>query len=213
MSGDEQEFVREAFATNWLSSVGPNLTAFEAEVGSLLGGQHALALSSGTAAIHLALRHAGVGAGDRVAVSTLTFAGSVFPILYLGAIPVFIDSERASGNIDPALVQSYLHDAAKKGVLPKALIAVHLYGQHCDIDAVGAACAEYGVTLVEDAAESLGATYRGRQTGTTAQYSILSFNGNKVITTTAGGMVLARSDDAVATMRKWATQSREPAVE
>lgn len=213
MSGDEQEFVREAFATNWLSSVGPNLTAFEAEVGSLLGSLHALALSSGTAAIHLALRHAGVGAGDRVAVSTLTFAGSVFPILYLGAIPVFIDSERASGNIDPALVQSYLRDAAKTGALPKALIAVHLYGQHCDIDAVGAACAEFGVTLVEDAAESLGATYRGRQTGTTAPYSILSFNGNKVITTTAGGMVLAKSADAVAAMRKWATQSREPAVE
>jgi pyridoxal phosphate-dependent aminotransferase EpsN len=214
MSGTEQSFVAEAFASNWLSSVGPNLDGFEAEVeGMLGGGVHALAVSSGTAALHLILRHIGVGAGDRVAVSTLTFAGSVWPILYQSATPVFIDSETTSGNMDPALVEEYLADSARRGQLPKALIAVHLYGQHADIDAIAAACDRYGVVLVEDAAESLGATYKGRQTGTTAPYSILSFNGNKIITTTGGGMVLAKDPSAVHLMKKWANQSREPAVE
>lgn len=214
MSGDEQPFVADAFASNWLSSVGPNLDGFEREMAERLGGgTSTLAVASGTAALHLVLRQLGIGAGDRVAVSTLTFAGSVFPILYQGATPVFIDSETVSGNIDPALVSEYLRTASRRGVLPKALIAVHLYGQHCDIDAVAAACAEYDVVLVEDAAESLGATFKGRQTATTAPYSILSFNGNKIITTTGGGMVVAKDAAALATMKKWANQSREPAVE
>lgn len=213
MSGHEQPFVAQAFASNWLSTVGPNLDAFEAEMSNLLGGMNALAVSSGTAALHLALRDAGVGPGDDVAVSTLTFAGSVYPILYLGARPVFIDSERTSGNMDPALVRDYLASAAARGTLPRALVAVHLYGQHADIDAIAAACREYKVTLIEDAAESLGATYRGRHTGTTGDYAILSFNGNKIITTTGGGMVLARDPEAIRRMRKWANQSREPAVE
>jgi dTDP-4-amino-4,6-dideoxygalactose transaminase len=155
-------------------------------------GVHALAVASGTAALHLVLRAAGVSVGDRVAVSTLTFAGSVWPILYLGAVPVFLDSEPLSGNLCPALVREYLADAAREGQLPKVLVAVHLYGQHADVDAIAQACREHGVTLVEDAAESLGATYRGRQTATTADYSILSFNGNKIITTTGGGMVVAK---------------------
>jgi pyridoxal phosphate-dependent aminotransferase EpsN len=214
MSGDEQRFVADAFSTNWLSSVGPNLDAFEREVADYLGGGvHTLAVSSGTAALHLVLRDIGVGPGDRVAVSTLTFAGSVYPIIYQGATPVFIDSESCSGNIDASLVLQYLKDAARAKRLPKALIAVHLYGQHCDVEAVASACAEYGVTLVEDAAESLGATYRGRQTGTTAPYAILSFNGNKIITTTGGGMVVARDSEATGRMKKWANQSREPGVE
>jgi dTDP-4-amino-4,6-dideoxygalactose transaminase len=214
MSGLEQQFVQEAFSTNWLSSVGPNLDAFEAEITQRLGGSvHALAVSSGTAALHLVLRAVGVEAGDRVAVSTLTFAGSVWPILYLGARPVFLDSERTSGNLDPVLLREYLADARVAGSLPKALVVVHLYGQHADIDPIAQACAEFGVVLIEDAAESLGATYRGRQTGTTADYSILSFNGNKMITTTGGGMVLARDPSQVARMKKWANQSREPAVE
>lgn len=214
MSGDEQRFVAEAFATNWLSSVGPNLDRFEADICATLGGGvHGLAVSSGTAALHLVLRAIGVTRGQRVAVSTLTFAGSVYPILYLGAEPVFIDSEPISGNIDPELVREYFRHSSRKGTLPSVLIAVHLYGQHCDVDAIRDMCAEYGVTLVEDAAESLGATYRGRQTGTTADYSILSFNGNKIITTTGGGMVLARDPAAIARMKKWANQSREPAVE
>jgi dTDP-4-amino-4,6-dideoxygalactose transaminase len=207
-------YVEEAFATNWLSSVGPNLDAFETAVADRLGaGVSTLAVSSGTAALHLVLRAVGVGPGDRVAVSTLTFAGSVWPILYLGAEPVFLDSEAASGNLDPALVRAYLAEAAATGRLPKALIAVHLYGQHADVDPIAAACREFGVTLVEDAAESLGATYRGRETATTADYAILSYNGNKMITTTGGGMVVTRDADALARMRKWANQSREPAVE
>jgi pyridoxal phosphate-dependent aminotransferase EpsN len=210
----EQAYVTEAFATNWLSSVGPNLDGFEQEIESRLeGGVRGLAVSSGTAALHLILRCIGVRAGDRVAVSTLTFAGSVWPILYQSATPVFIDSERESGNIDPSLVEEYLEDAAKTGRLPKALIAVHLYGQHADIDRIATACERFGVTLIEDAAESLGATYKGRETGTTAPYSILSFNGNKIITTTGGGMVLAKEPAAIQLMKKWANQSREPAVE
>lgn len=214
MSGRETAYVNEAFASNWLSSVGPNLDGFEREVAVRLGaGVHTLAVTSGTAALHLVLRALGVGPGDRVAVSTLTFAGSVWPILYLGAEPVFLDSDEASGNLDPALVREYLADAARRGRLPRALVAVHLYGQHADVDPIAAACREYGVTLVEDAAESLGATYRGRETATTADYAILSFNGNKMITTTGGGMVVTRDADALARMRKWANQSREPAVE
>jgi len=214
MSGDEQRFVADAFAHNWLSSVGPNLDAFEHEMADRLGaGVHTLAVSSGTAAMHLVLRYLGVENEDRVAVSTLTFAGSVFPVLYLGARPVFVDSETRSGNISADLVSEYLQDSAARGQLPKALIAVHLYGQHCDIDAVKAACERWNVPLVEDAAESLGATYQGRQTATTADFSILSFNGNKIITTTGGGMVVARDPRAITKMRKWATQSREPAVE
>jgi dTDP-4-amino-4,6-dideoxygalactose transaminase len=214
MSGLELGFVEDAFRSNWLSSVGPSLDAFEREMETRLGGGiHALAVSSGTAALHLVLRAAGVGPGDRVAVSSLTFAGSVWPIMYLGGRPVFLDSETTSGNLDPALVAEYLRAAARRGTLPKALIVVHLYGQHADVDPIAALCEEYGVILIEDAAESLGATYRGRETGTTAAFSILSFNGNKVITTTGGGMVLARDPAAIARMKKWANQSREPAVE
>jgi dTDP-4-amino-4,6-dideoxygalactose transaminase len=214
MGPDELTLVGEAFASNWLSSVGPHLDAFELEMSAHLGGtRHALAVSSGTAALHLILRAIGVGAGDRVGVSTLTFAGSVFPISYLGAVPVFIDSERVSGNIDAALVEDYLRDAAARNELPKALVAVHLYGQHCDIDRIATACAAYGVILVEDAAESLGAQYRSRATGTTAPYAILSFNGNKIITTSGGGMLLCEDPAQLARMKKWANQSREPAIE
>ena len=211
---EEQELITEAIRTNWVSTVGPHLDAFEREMAEHLGGgRHTLAVSSGTAALHLILRCIGVGAGDRVAVSTLTFAGSVYPIQYLGAAPVFIDSEDISGNIDPALVADYFAGAARRNALPKALVAVHLYGQHADLDALDALCREYGVTLVEDAAESLGSTYRDRQTATTAPYALLSFNGNKIITTSGGGMVVASDPEALRRMRKWANQSREPAVE
>jgi dTDP-4-amino-4,6-dideoxygalactose transaminase len=214
MGGDELPLIHDAFSSNWLSTVGPHLDAFESELATALGGsRHALAVSSGTAALHLILRAIGVTTNDRVAVSTLTFAGSVFPILYQGARPVLIDSEQISGNIDPALVQDYLRNAARTNTLPKALITVHLYGQHADIDSIAAACAEYSVTLIEDAAESLGASYRGRHTGTTAPYALLSFNGNKMITTTGGGMVLAQDEAQLTRMKKWANQSREPAVE
>lgn len=214
MGREEEHFVAEAFRTNWLSTVGPNIEAFENEVAEYLGtGQRTLAVASGTAALHLILRYIGVGSGDRVAVSTLTFAGSVFPISYLGATPVFIDSEEVSGNIDAEIVKAYLDDAAKAGTPPKALIAVHLYGQHCDIDSIATACQAHGVTLVEDAAESLGSTYKGRQTGTTAPFALLSFNGNKILSTTGGGMIVAKDPRAIDRMRKWSTQAREPAVE
>jgi len=214
MGGGELPFIHEAFDSNWLSTVGPHLDAFEREMSDALGGtRHALAVGSGTAALHLILRAIGVAAGDHVAVSTLTFAGSVFPILYQGATPVLIDSESTSGNLDPELVREYLHDAAQRNRLPKALIAVHLYGQHADMDAIATACSEYGVPMIEDAAESLGATYHGRETGTTAPYALLSFNGNKIITTSGGGMVLAEDASQVQRMKKWANQSREPAVE
>ncbi|HJU68969.1 MAG TPA: DegT/DnrJ/EryC1/StrS family aminotransferase [Gemmatimonadaceae bacterium] len=214
MGGEERRFVSEAFETNWLSTIGPNVDGFERELAERLGdGVHALAVSSGTAALHLVLRALGVGRGDRVAVSTLTFAGSVWPVLYLGAEPVFVDSETASWNVDPGLLHEYLHEAARRGTLPKAFIAVHLYGQHADLDPILEICRTFGVMLVEDAAESLGATYRGRQTATVADYSILSFNGNKIITTTGGGAVVARDRDVLARMKKWANQSREPAVE
>ena len=214
MGGDELSLIHDAFSSNWLSTVGPHIDAFEVEMSAAIGGtRHALAVSSGTAALHLILRAIGVERGDHVAVSTLTFAGSVFPILYQGAIPVLIDSESASGNIDPALVRQYLADAARRGALPKALIAVHLYGQHAEMDSIATACAEYGVPLVEDAAESLGATYKGRETGTTAPYALLSFNGNKIITTSGGGMVLVEDPVQLQRMKKWASQSREAAVE
>ena len=214
MGGDERRFVADAFDSNWLSTVGPNVDGFEREIAEQLGGGvHALAVSSGTAALHLILRAVGVGGGDRVAVSTLTFAGSVWPVLYLGAEPVFVDSETTSWNVDPDLLAEYLRDAADHGTLPKAFIAVHLYGQHADLDPIAEACREFGVVLIEDAAESLGSTYRERQTATTAEYSILSFNGNKIITTTGGGAVIARHPAVLARMKKWANQSREPAVE
>ena len=214
MGEHERRFVADAFDSNWMSTVGPNVQGFERELAERLGGGvHVLAVSSGTAALHLILRAVGVGPGDRVAVSTLTFAGSVWPIMYLGAEPIFIDSEATSWNLDPEVVSKYLDDAARDKQVPKALIAVHLYGQHADLDPIVAACARHGVILIEDAAESLGATYHGRQTGTTADYSILSFNGNKIITTTGGGAVLAKDEAAVGRMRKWANQSREPAVE
>ena len=214
MSGLEAGYVADAFATNWLSSVGPNLDGFEREVADYLGhGMRTLAVASGTAALHLVLRAVGVGPGDRVAVPSLTFAGSVWPIEYLGATPVFLDSEPESGNVSPALVRDYLQRAARRGALPRALIVVHLYGQHADVAPIVEACREYGVVAVEDSAESLGATYRGRPTATTADHAILSFNGNKIITTTGGGMVVTRDADALARMRKWANQAREPAVE
>ena len=213
MSGREESFIAEAFRSNWLSSVGPHIDGFEREVANRLGGVHTVAVSSGTAALHLVLRYIGVGRGDRVAVQSATFVGSVYPLLYLGAEPVFIDSEDVSGNIDPNLVREYFAESARTNRLPKVLVVVHLYGQHADLDPLIEACEEYGVTLVEDAAESLGSTYKGRQTATTAPFSILSFNGNKIITTTGGGMCVSKDAAAAPVLKKWATQSKEAKIE
>jgi dTDP-4-amino-4,6-dideoxygalactose transaminase len=210
----ERKYIDEAFESNWLSTVGPNIDAFEESMAAYLGaGVHTLAVSSGTAALHLILRYLRIQSGDHVAVSTLTFAGSVFPILYQAAQPVFIDSETVSGNLDPALLAEYFRSASAAGKLPRALILVHLYGQHADVDEVSRLCAEYGVILIEDAAESLGGTYRGRETATSAPFAILSFNGNKIITTTGGGMVVTREREAIDQMKKWANQAREPGLE
>ena len=175
-----------------------------------MGAKYALAVSSGTAAIHLALIHVGVRPGDEVVVSTLTFAASAFPVLYLGARPVFIDSERTSWNMDPGLLEEFLRRRAQVGRLPRAVVLVHLYGQSADIDPIRALCQEYGVPLIEDAAEALGSTYKGKSPGTFGLAGIFSFNGNKIITTSGGGMLVSNREEIIAHARKLATQAREP---
>ena len=207
----EEQFVAEAFATNWIAPLGPHVDAFEREFTETVGSRHAAALSSGTAALHLALMLVGVGPGDEVLVSTLTFSASVNPIIYLGATPVFIDSERTSWNLDPALLTEELAQRARAGRLPKALVLVHLYGQSANLDPIVELCERYGVALVEDAAEALGATYKGRTPGTFGRVGIYSFNGNKIITTSGGGMLVSDDELLVAHARKLATQARDPA--
>lgn len=211
MSGQEMKYVSEAFESNWIAPLGPNVDAFEREFASLIGVPYALALSSGTAAIHLALIEAGVGPGDEVLVSTLTFSASVNPILYQGARPVFLDSERTSWNMDPGLLAEELGKRARRGRLPKAVVVVHLYGQSADLDPILSECERYGVPVIEDAAEALGATYKGRAPGTFGLAGIYSFNGNKIITTSGGGMLVSRDEKLVAHARKLATQARDPA--
>ena len=208
----EQAFVADAFASNWVAPLGPHVDAFQEEFAALVGAPHALALSSGTAALHLALQLVGVGPGDEVLVSTLTFAASVNPILYLGARPVFIDSEPGSWNLDPALLAEELAARARAGrPPPRACVVVHLYGQCADMDAVLAACDAHGVPVVEDAAEALGASYKGRSPGTLGRAGVFSFNGNKVITTSGGGMLVSPDAGLVTHALKLATQAREPA--
>lgn len=211
MSGLEQEFVAEAFATNWIAPVGPHVTAFEEEFAELVGAPYAAALSSGTAALHLALLLAGVGAGDEVLVSTLTFSASANPIVYLGGRPVFIDSEITSWNMDPHLLAETLARKARQGRLPKAVVVVHLYGQSADLNPIIAACNHYGVPLIEDAAEALGSRYHGRTPGTFGQTGIYSFNGNKIITTSGGGMLVSADAGLIAHAKKLATQARDAA--
>jgi len=207
----EQQFVAQTFASNWIAPLGPQVDAFQTEFAHAIGADHALALSSGTAALHLALQLVGVGPGSEVLVSTLTFAASVNPILYLGGTPVFIDSERTSWNMDPALLVDELDRRARAGRLPAAVVLVHLYGQSANLDPIMAACERYEIPLIEDAAEALGATYKGRAAGTFGRAGIFSFNGNKIITTSGGGMLV--SDDArlVSHALKLATQARDPA--
>lgn len=206
----EEAFVHEAFATNWISTVGPNLTAFEAACSNLLGGLSCVALSSGTAAIHLGLKLLGVERGDEVFCSTLTFSGSANPIVYEGARPVFIDSERRSWNIDPEVLAEALEDRAKHGKLPRAVIVVHLYGQSADLDSIERVCSKYGVPILEDAAEALGTTYHDRQVGTRGPVNVFSFNGNKIITTSGGGLLATPNRDWAEKVRFWSTQAREP---
>ena len=211
MSGEEVDFIIDAFASNWIAPLGPHVEAFQYEFTRAVGGTPALALNSGTAALHLALLHLGVAAGDDVFVSSLTFAASVNPICYLGARPVFIDSERTSWNMDPELLAEALAAAAKKGRLPKAVVVVHLYGQSADMDPILDVCAEYNVPVIEDAAEALGATYKGRQPGTLGWAGLFSFNGNKIITTSGGGMLISKDPELLEHALKLATQARDPA--
>jgi dTDP-4-amino-4,6-dideoxygalactose transaminase len=210
--GDQElEFVKEAFDTNWIAPVGPHINAFEQEFCQIVGTRHGAAVSSGTAALHLALRLIGIETGDEVFCSTLTFIASASPITYLGAKPVFIDSDRVSWNMNPNLLQEALDHGAKIGRLPKAVILVHLYGQSADIDPILEACNAYEIPLIEDAAEALGATYKGRSPGTFGKIGIYSFNGNKIITTSGGGMLVSDDPDLVAQARFLATQARDPA--
>lgn len=211
MGGKEEEFVREAFESNWLSTVGPNITAFEEEFGRLVNA-HALALSSGTAAMHLGLRALGVGAGDDVFCPTLTFVATANPIVYLGARPVFLDCEPSSWNLDPQILGDALKDRARQNRLPRAVIVVHLFGQSADMEPIMELCREYDVPLLEDAAEALGASYKGRPVGTMGELGVFSFNGNKVITTTGGGMLVSAKEELIARARFWSTQARDPGI-
>lgn len=211
MGDRELEFVKEAFDTNWIAPVGPHVNAFETEFCQTVGSPYAAALSSGTAALHLALKLIGVEAGDEVFCSTLTFVATANPITYLGAKPVFIDSDRISWNMNPELLRDAISRRARVGNLPKAVVLVHLYGQSADIDPILTTCRQYEIPLIEDAAEALGATYQDRSPGTFGKVGIFSFNGNKIITTSGGGMLVSDDQGLVEKARFLATQARDPA--
>ncbi len=205
--GYERQYIQEAFDSNWIAPLGKNVDEFEKELASYVGVGYGAALVSGTAAIHLALKAAGVGQGDLVLCQSLTFSASANPIIYQGARPVFIDSSEESWNLCPLA----LEEAIKKYPEAKAVIVVHLYGISADMDKITKLCKEHDLVLIEDAAESLGATYKGQMTGSFGDYGILSFNGNKIITTSGGGMLLSNDKERVDKVRFWSTQSREPA--
>lgn len=211
MGATEQRYVREAFATNWLSSVGPNIDEFERAFAQRVG-LPAVALSSGTAAIHLGLRLLGVGEGDDVLVSDFTFVASVNPIRYLGARPVFIDSSPETWMMDPARLAEALDDRVGRGRPPRAVVVVHLYGQSADMNPILDACARHRIPVLEDAAEAVGTLYKGRPAGSLGAIGAFSFNGNKIITTTGGGMLVAQRPDWVETARFWSTQARDSCV-
>jgi dTDP-4-amino-4,6-dideoxygalactose transaminase len=207
LSGRELELLRDAVESNWVAPLGPHVDAFEQELAAVAGVPHALALSSGTAALHLALIVLGIGPGDEVACSSLTFSASANPIHYTGAAPVFVDVDEATWTMDPKLLDRALRERPRI----RAVVAVDLYGQCCDYDALAAICARRGVTLLQDAAESLGAFHRGVPAGSQAEIAAFSFNGNKVITTSGGGMLVSRKAEWIDHARKLSTQAREPA--
>jgi pyridoxal phosphate-dependent aminotransferase EpsN len=202
--------VDAVLTSNWVAPVGPDLEAFESAVAMLAERQYAVALNSGTAALHLALQLLNVQPGDSVICPTLTFAASANPICYCGADPIFVDSEPRTWNMDPVLLELELGERAASGELPKAVIVVHLYGQCADMDPILAVCERYGIPVVEDAAEALGASYKGRPAGGMGAFSFFSFNGNKIITTSGGGMLLADKGSWIDRARFLATQAREP---
>jgi len=211
VSDVERTLLLEAFDSNWIAPLGPQVDAFEQEFAAYLGIGHAVALSSGTAALHLALVLLGVGPGDEVIVPTLTFVATANVVTYVGAQPVFVDSETASWNLDPVLLEEELAERAQEGRLPAAVIGVDLFGQCADWDPIVRACEQHGVPLVEDAAEALGATYRGRPAGVFGTLGAFSFNGNKMVTTSGGGMLVTENAEWADHARHLATQARDPA--
>ena len=211
LTGSEQTLVMDAMKSNWIAPLGPHVDAFEREFADTVGSPFAVALSSGTAALHLSLLGCEVEPGDEIITSTLTFAATVFPVRYLGATPVFVDADVDSWNLDPALLSQWLEDRARGGRLPKAVVPVHLYGQSCDMASILEACEPWGIPVIEDAAEALGASYHGRAPGSFGRAGVFSFNGNKIITTSGGGMLVTADARLAQRVRKLATQAREPA--
>ncbi len=211
MGGTEQHYVNHAFATNWISTVGPNITALEQMIEARVG-LPTVALSSCTAAIHLGLRLLGVSQGDEVFCSTLTFVAGCNPVRYLGAEPIFLDSNYTTWNLDPNILEDALRERAQRNKLPRALVVVHLYGQCADMDPIKALCSQYDVPVLEDAAEALGSTYKNRPAGTLGDIGVFSFNGNKIITTTCGGMIVSRNQAWVEKARFWSQQARDPGL-
>lgn len=205
--GYEQKYIKEAFDANWITTLGENVNKFEEELSQYVSAKNAVALSSGTAAIHMALKAAGVEKGDIVFCSTLTFSATANPIIYENATPVFIDSEEETWNMNPKALEK----AFEKYPNPKAVIAVNLYGTPAKIDEMAKICKEHNTTLIEDSAESLGSTYKGKHTGTFGDYGVYSFNGNKIITTSGGGMLVSENEEKMEKVRFWSTQAREKA--
>lgn len=211
MGGMEQVFINEAFDTNWVAPLGPNVNNFEKEIADYVGIKDAAALVSGTSAIHLALKALGIKEGDRVFCTSLTFSASCNPIIYEKGIPVFIDSEPASWNMSPIALEKAFKKSEEENKMPKAVIVVHLYGQAADMGKIIEICNRYNTPIIEDAAESIGATYKNKQTGTFGEYGAFSFNGNKIITTSGGGMLVSNNEEKIAKARFWATQARDNA--
>ena len=206
--GYEMQYVQEAFNTNWVAPLGPNVNEFEKELAAKVGSKHAAAMTSGTGAIHLALKAAGVGEGDIVFCPTLTFSATANPIIYQNATPVFIDSDYETWNMCPKALEASFE---KYGDKVKAVLVVHLYGLSADMDKIMEICSKYNVTVIEDAAESLGAYYKGKHTGTFGEFGVFSFNGNKIITTSGGGMLVSDDEEKIKKVRFWSTQSRDAA--
>ena len=209
MCGKEEEYIKEAFETNWIAPLGPNVTSFEKEMCEYTKVKSACALVSGTSAIHLGLKNLGVSKGDTVFVSSLTFSATVNPIIYEKATPVFIDSEHESWNMCPKALKKAFEIAKENNKMPKAVVVVHLYGQSADMYKIKEICDKYNTPILEDAAESLGTTYKGVQTGTIGDIGIYSFNGNKIITTSGGGMMVSNNEEYTKKALFWATQARE----
>ena len=209
MSGNELKYIEKVFESNYIAPLGEYVNKFEDSIKEYTSAQHALAVTSGTAAIHLALRVLGIGQGDDVLASTFTFIGSVNAILYQGANPIFIDSDKETWNLSPKLLNKYLCECKKK---PKALIVTHLYGQCANIEKIADICNLHGVYLIEDAAESLGATYKNKHTGTFGDFGIYSFNGNKILTTSGGGMLVSANKDWIEKAKFYSTQAKEPFI-